>query len=144
MTRENVVPPALMLRQLAFVMRASRALYAAAELNIADFLASGPLTTAELATAVGADAAALRRLMRALVAHGVFEEEIGDSFRLNAAGELMRRDVPGSQRSATTCSANETSERAPQKIPVASATTPAMNQTMTQIWLSETPTDRAA
>ena len=125
-------------------MRASRALYAAAELNIADFLASGPLTTAELAAAVGADAAALRRLMRALVAHGVFEEEIGDRFRLNAAGELMRRDVPGSQRSATTCSTNETSERAPQKIPVASATTPAVNQTMTQIWLSETPTDRAA
>ncbi len=125
-------------------MRASRALYAAAELNIADFLASGPLTTAELAAAVGADAAALRRLMRALVAHGVFEEEIGDRFRLNAAGELMRRDVPGSQRSATTCSANETSERAPQKIPVASATTPAVNQAMTQIWLSETPTDRAA
>ena len=125
-------------------MRASRALYAAAELNIADFLASGPLTTAELAAAVGADAAALRRLMRALVPHGVFEEEIGDRFRLNAAGELTRRDVPGSQRSATTCSANETSERAPQKIPVASATTPAVNQTMTQIWLSETPTDRAA
>ena len=105
---------------------------------------AGPLTTAELAAAVGADAAALRRLMRALVAHGVFEEEIGDRFRLNAAGELMRRDVPGSQRSATTCSTNETSERAPQKIPVASATTPAVNQTMTQIWLSETPTDRAA
>ncbi len=59
MTRENVVPPALMLRQLAFVMRASRALYAAAELNIADFLASGPLTTAELAAAVGVDAGAL-------------------------------------------------------------------------------------
>ena len=85
-----------------------------------------------------------RRRMRRLVAHGVFEEEIGDRFRLNAAGELMRRDVPGSQRSATTCSTNETSERAPQKIPVASATTPAVNQTMTQIWLSETPTDRAA
>jgi Dimerisation domain len=64
LTEENVVPPALMLRQLAFVMRASRALYAAAELNIADFLASGPLTTAELAAAVAADAATLRRLMR--------------------------------------------------------------------------------
>ena len=107
MTRENVVPPALMLRQLAFVMRASRALYAAAELNIADFLASGPLTTAELAAAVGADAAALRRLMRALVAHGVFEEEIGDRFRLNAAGELMRRDVPGSQRAAVLFTAGD-------------------------------------
>jgi hypothetical protein len=108
MAEENVVPPALMLRQLAFVMRASRALYAAAELNIADFLASGPLTTAELAAAVAADAATLRRLMRALVAHGVFEEETGDRFRLNAAGELMRRDVPGSQRAAVLFTAGNT------------------------------------
>ena len=108
MAEENVVPPALMLRQLAFVMRASRALYAAAELNIADFLASGPMTSAELAAAVGADAATLRRLMRALVAHGVFEEETGDRFRLNAAGELMRRDVPGSQRAAVLFTAGNT------------------------------------
>ena len=107
MTDQNVVPPALMLRQLAFVMRASRALYAAAELNIADFLAPGPVTSAELATAVGADAATLRRLMRALVAHGVFEEETPDRFRLNAAGELMRRDVPGSQRAAVLFTAGD-------------------------------------
>ena len=50
----------------------------------------------------------------------------------------------GSAFSATTCSANDTSERAPQMMPVASATTPAVNQTMTQIWLSEMPTDSAA
>ena len=50
----------------------------------------------------------------------------------------------GSAFSDTTCSANDTSERAPQKIPVASATTPAVNQTMTQIWFSEMPTDNAA
>jgi Dimerisation domain len=100
MTEQSDVPPALMLRQLAFVMRASRALYAAAELNLADFLASGPMTSGELAAAAGADAATLRRLMRALVAHGVFEEDTPDRFRLNAAGELMRRNVPGSQRAA--------------------------------------------
>ena len=29
-------------------------------------------------------------------------------------------------------------------MPVASATTPAVNQTMTQIWFSEMPTDSAA
>jgi hypothetical protein len=46
-----------MLRQLAFVMRASRALYAAAELNLADFLASVPMTSGELAAVAGADAA---------------------------------------------------------------------------------------
>ncbi len=49
--------------------------------------------------------------MRALVAHGVFEEETGDHFRLNAAGELMRRDVPGSQRAAVLFTAGDTQWR---------------------------------
>jgi hypothetical protein len=51
------VPPALMLRQLAFVMRASRALYVAAQLGVADILASGPMTSAELAATAGTDSA---------------------------------------------------------------------------------------
>ena len=42
------------------------------------------------------------------------------------------------------CSENETSERAPHMIPVASATTPAANQTITQICSSEMPTESAA
>ena len=50
----------------------------------------------------------------------------------------------GSALSAITWRAKETSERAPHMIPVASATMPAANQTMTQIWLSEMPTDKAA
>jgi hypothetical protein len=88
MTEQNVVAPALMLRQLAFVMRASRALYAAAELNLADFLVSGPMTSGELAAAAGADPATLRRLMRVLVARDVFEEETPDRFRFNAELQL--------------------------------------------------------
>ncbi len=92
------IPPALMLRQLAFAMRASRALYAAAQLGIADILAAGPMASDEVAAKAGTDAPTLRRLLRALVALGVFDEEAPDRFRLNAAGELLRRDVPGSQR----------------------------------------------
>jgi hypothetical protein len=38
MNDKTAVPPAIVLRQLAFVMRVSRALYAAAELKLADFL----------------------------------------------------------------------------------------------------------
>jgi hypothetical protein len=52
-------------------MRASRALYVAAELGIADILAAGPMTSEELGAKAWADGATLRRLMRALVAHGV-------------------------------------------------------------------------
>jgi hypothetical protein len=40
-------------------------------------------------------------------------------------------------------SAKDTSERAPHMMPVASATMPAANQTMAQIWLSEMPTDKS-
>ena len=50
----------------------------------------------------------------------------------------------GSALSAMICSAKDTSERAPHMMPVASATMPAANQTMTQIWLSEMPTESAA
>jgi hypothetical protein len=101
------VPPALMLRQLAFVMRASRALAMAAQLGIADHMASGLKTSSELAAATAVDPSALRRLLRALVAHGVFEEEEPDRFRLNPAGELLRRDVPGSQRAGVLFTAGD-------------------------------------
>src|SRR5450631_4226019 len=92
------VPPALMLRQLAFVMRASRALYAAAHFGIADILAHAPMGSRELAATAGTDAQTLRPLMRAIVALGVFEEEALNRFCLNPAAELLRQDVPGSQR----------------------------------------------
>ena len=50
----------------------------------------------------------------------------------------------GSALSAMICSENDTSERAPHMMPVASATTPAANQTITQICSSEIPTESAA
>ena len=50
----------------------------------------------------------------------------------------------GSALSAMTSSAKDTSERAPQKMPVTSATRPAANQTITQIYSSEMPTESAA
>jgi O-methyltransferase domain/Dimerisation domain len=101
------VHPALMLRQLAFAMRVSRALYVAAQLGIADLLAGGPMTSEQLAFTTGDHAQSLRRLLRALVAYGVFEEEAPDRFRLNAAAELLRRDVPGSQRAGVLFTAGE-------------------------------------
>src|SRR5260370_10470141 len=102
-------PPAIRLRQLAYVMRASRALCAAAELNIADILAAGPMTSQEIAAKAGADGPTVRRLMRALVAHGVFEEpEFDCCFRLNLLGELLRRDVPAPQRAVGCVTAGKT------------------------------------
>ena len=99
--------PAQLLRRLSFVMRASRALYVAAHLGVADILAGGPMTSGEIAAAASVDAASLRRLLRALVAFGVFEEEAPDRFRLNPAGELLRRDVPSSQRAGVLFTAGD-------------------------------------
>ena len=104
---QTQVQPALMLRQLAFAMRISRALYAAVQLGVADLLASGPMTGERLAVAAGVDGQSLRRLLRALVAYGVFEEEAPDRYCLNAAAELLRRDVPGSQRAGVLFTAGD-------------------------------------
>jgi hypothetical protein len=86
------------LRAIAYGLRASQALLVAARLNVADHLAQGPLTAPELARLTGANAAALGRAMRALCAQGVFAESSLGHFSLNAAGQLLRSDVPGSFR----------------------------------------------
>jgi SAM-dependent methyltransferase len=104
---EPQVAAALKLRRLSFVMRVSRALYAAAQLGIADILAGGPMTCGDIATALGTESDSLRRLLRALVAHGVFEEEALDRFRLNPAADLLRRDIPGSHRAGVLFTAGD-------------------------------------
>ena len=90
--------PALTLIDLLNGYRVTQALYVAARLGIADRLADGPQGSEELARATGADAGALRRLLRALVSFGVFAEEADGRFALTEVGALLRDDVPGSLR----------------------------------------------
>jgi hypothetical protein len=70
----------------------------AAELRLADYLAHGPKTAAEVADAVSAHAPSLYRLMRALAMVGVLVEHEGERFTLTPVGECLRSNVPGSQR----------------------------------------------
>jgi len=93
-------PPAnpAALRQMIFGFWAARALYVAAELGVADLLASGPRTSDELASACGADAPALYRVLRALASMGVVSELEARRFRLTPLGEYLRTDTPGSLR----------------------------------------------
>ncbi len=81
-------------------MWAARAVGAVARLGIADRLAGGPRTARELAPALGADEAALYRLMRAVVSVGVLTKEPGGRFGLTPFGECLRSGVPGSMRAA--------------------------------------------
>lgn len=77
------------LRVAAGRYRLSQAIYAAAELGIADHLQEGERSAEELASAVGADPDRLRRLLRALASEGVFTESGDGKFGLTDAGRLL-------------------------------------------------------
>ncbi|MEV0637533.1 methyltransferase [Streptomyces sp. NPDC050619] len=76
----------------------SRAIWALTRLGVADHLADGPREAAGLAEAVGADADALARVLRAAAALGVFAQRPDGRFTLTPAAELLRSDVPESRR----------------------------------------------
>jgi hypothetical protein len=76
----------------------SQAVSAAATLGVADALARGPHRVDAIADAVGADADALYRLLRALAGLGIVDELDDREFRLTEFGELLRTDAPNSLR----------------------------------------------
>jgi hypothetical protein len=86
------------LRQLIMGFRSTQLVYVAAKLNLADRLAGGERTADELADEANANPDALYRLLRALAALGVFTKTSDGKFGLDAIGELLRSDVPGSMR----------------------------------------------
>jgi SAM-dependent methyltransferase len=91
-------PPPVVLLELMNGHWITQSIAVAAELGIADELAHGPRTAAELAAAVDADPGSLKRLLRALAMIGVFAEEPGDRFGLTPVGAFLREDTPGSLR----------------------------------------------
>ncbi|WP_406327555.1 methyltransferase [Streptomyces sp. NBC_00203] len=96
--------PDVSLRQrlmlLANGQRFSAVVYALAELNVADQLIKGPRTVTELADAVGADEAALYRMLRCAALLGVFQELDGRQFALTPIAEGLRTDLPDGVRDA--------------------------------------------
>jgi hypothetical protein len=75
-------------------------LFVAAELDLMDALCGEPRSAAEVATAVGADAATLERVLRGLAAYGVVVEHPGRRFTASPMGELLCADRRGAQRGA--------------------------------------------
>ena len=76
----------------------SQALYVAAKLGVADVLGPQPLAVEAIADAVGARAPQLRRVLRALVAAGVFCELEDGRFASNDLAGALRADAPGGTR----------------------------------------------
>src|SRR3954454_24984286 len=67
----------------------SQAIHVAATLGVAEQLADGPRTVADLASATATHAPALERLLRALVAVDLLREEPDEKVGLTALGEAL-------------------------------------------------------
>lgn len=76
----------------------SQLVFVAVRLKLADALADKPLTAAVIAGRVGANAAFLYRVLRALASVGVFAELPDRRFRLTPLAQTLRSDSAGSLR----------------------------------------------
>ena len=93
------LPPALALRQLLFGHRVTRIITVAAQLELADAMDEMPRSVAALAAAVGADPAALHRLLYALASIGLVTSSAPGQFALTPVGACLRGDSPHGLRS---------------------------------------------
>src|SRR4249920_117415 len=82
---------------LMWRLAGTQCLYVVAMLGVADALVGGPRPVAEVAREVGADPDALERILRALVAMGVFTQPEPGVVGLTDVGELLV-EGPGSTR----------------------------------------------
>src|SRR4051794_4602932 len=93
-------PPEIVVNSMLDAMKnlwLSRAIWAAAELGIADELIDHPKSLDQLAHRFKVNRAALQRLMRALVSEGFFKEG-GGSYSNSEKSEGLRSDLPWSMR----------------------------------------------
>ncbi len=88
-------PPHAQIIQMASAYWVSKIVYAAARLRLADHLAAGPRSAAELAGATGTHAPSLHRLMRTLAGLGILTEDDAHRFALTPLGEALRTGAPG-------------------------------------------------
>jgi hypothetical protein len=97
-TEEERAAAASMLRMISGI-HISRAVYVTAELGIADLLADGPMTAAQLAQITQTHEPSLYRVLRLLASLGVLTARDNHAFSLTVLGERLRADVPASMRS---------------------------------------------
>lgn len=94
----HAVPPFVQLIQMGTASWVSGIVYAAAKLGLADHLAAGPSSAAELAGPTGTHAPSLHRLMRTLAGLGILTERDSQRFALTPLGEALKTGAPGSAR----------------------------------------------
>jgi hypothetical protein len=92
------IAPHVQLIQMGVAIWQARAVYAAAELGIADLLAEGPREIEEIAHKTGTHVRSLSRLMRALASCGIVEESRPGLFATTTLGDALRDSAPGAAR----------------------------------------------
>ena len=127
----GAVPPHVQLIQMATAYWVSRIVYVAAQLKLADHLASGPRSAAELAGPTGTHARSLHRLMRTLASFGVLSEADDSRFALTPLGDALKSGAPGSARASILSMAGQWSWRAWEEFPFSIATG---NTAMEKAW----------
>ncbi len=91
-------PPPAGVLSLIYGYWIAQLVFVAAQLDLADVLAKGPLTPEALAKRVGAEPGALHRVLRALASVGVFREDAKGRFRMTPLAQTLRSDHPHSLR----------------------------------------------
>lgn len=86
---EKSLDPSVVVAGMIRGHRLTQLIYVVAKLDIASFLKKGPMTGDELGKAVGVNSSNLTRILRSLVAHGVFQEIALDKFGLNSLAEAL-------------------------------------------------------
>jgi hypothetical protein len=94
----DALTSAAALRSITSHAWVAQALHAAAKLGIADLLAEGSRSSAELAAATATHAPSLHRLLRALASVGIFAQDGTGRFTLTPLASALRTGVPGSLR----------------------------------------------
>jgi hypothetical protein len=98
MTDTSALEPAEYMRRLFDDVEFSYLVVMAAQLGVADLLASGARSIADLSAATGVDAQSLYRVLRALASRGLFREEGDKRFSLTPLADPLRQDAPHSIR----------------------------------------------
>src|SRR5215203_4354637 len=111
MTDTSALEPAEYLRRLFDDVEFSYLVVVAAELGVADLLAPGPQSIADLSEAAGVDAQSLYRVLRALASRGLFREDDDQQFSLTPLADPLRRDAPQSIRPQALWSGSEAYRR---------------------------------
>ncbi len=111
MTDTSALEPAEYLRRLFDDVEFSYLVVVAAQLGVADLLAHGPRSIADLSAATAADAQSLYRVLRALASRGLFREDDDRRFSLTPLADPLRRDAAQSIRVQALWSGSEAYRR---------------------------------